>query len=63
MLLPGGGALKAEGLKTSGESRERGVSMRGGLNTPLSLGGGGSGGPPPENFLKSMSLRMHFKPF
>ena len=34
--------------------------MRGGLNPPLIRG---AGGPPPENFVKSMYLRTHFKPF
>ena len=42
-----------EAARGEGEEYERGW-------TPLSLGGQGS---PPENFVKSMYLRTHFKPF
>ena len=57
------GGTRSRSLEPSGESREgEGESMRGGgVNPPpLSLGGRGS---PPENFVKSMYLRTHFKPF
>ena len=52
----GGGALQAEDLNRVAQA----VS---GMRKPLLIGGGGSGGAPPRNFLKSMSLRMHFRPF
>ena len=66
MLLPGGGGgggggTESQSLEPSGKSckaaRGGGEYERGGVN-PLSLGG-----PPPENFVKSMYLRTHFKPF
>ena len=50
-----GGALQAEDLKRAAQA----VS---GVRKSLFIGGG-SGGAPPENFLKSTSLRMHFRPF
>ena len=43
------GGTESRSLEPSGESRERGVSMRGGLNPPLIRG---AGGPPPEIFCK-----------
>ena len=66
MLLPGGTESRTLGLldRTLGPRgfcREgRGEIMRGGLDPPLIRGAGGS---PPENFVKSMYLRTHFKPF
>ena len=51
----GGGALQAEDLNRAAQA----VS---GVRKPLLIGVG-SGGAPPGNFLKSMSLRMHFRPF
>ena len=53
-----GEALKAEGLNRA--TRGGGEYERG-LNPPVI--GGGVGGAAPETFLKSMYLRMHFKPF
>ena len=49
------GALQAEDLN-------RAVQAVSGVRTPLLIGGG-FGGAPPKIFLKSMSLRMHFRPF
>ena len=51
----GGGALQAEDLNPAAQA----VC---GMRKPLLIGGG-SGGTPPVIFLKSMSLRMHFRPF
>ena len=56
----GGGGTGSRRLEPSGASRERGREGEG-VDPPIV--GGGSGGAPPEIFLKSMSLRMHFKPF
>ena len=55
----GGGALQAEDLNQAAQFGAEGCGrgMEGGLI------GGGFGGAPPKFFLKSMSLRMHFKPF
>ena len=50
-----GGALQAEDLY-------RAVQAVSGVRKPLLIGWG-SGGAPLGNFLKSMSLRMHFRPF
>ena len=50
-----GGALQAEDLF-------RAVQAVSGVRKPLLIGGG-SGVAPPGNFLKSISLRMHFRPF
>ena len=58
-LITGGGT-ESRTLEPSGLRRERG-RIGEGVDPPLT--GGGSGGPPPEIFEKSMSLRMHFKPF
>ena len=55
------GGTSSQRLEPSGAGRGRGESMRGGEGG--SLGGGVFGGAPPDFFLKSMSLRMHFKPF
>ena len=54
--MGGGGALQAEDLNGAAQA----VSL--GVRKPLLIGGG-SGGTLPGNFLKSMSLRMHFRPF
>ena len=51
----GGGALQAKDLNRAAQA----VSE---VRKHLFIGGG-SGGAPPGNFLKSMSLRMHFRPF
>ena len=51
----GGGALQGEDLNRAAQA----VS---GVRKPLLIGGGFRGAPP-GNFLKSMSLRMHFRPF
>ena len=50
-----GGALQAEDLNRETQA----VS---GVRKPMLIVGG-SGGAPPGNFFKSMSLRMHFRPF
>ena len=50
-----GGALQAKDLNRAAQA----VS---GARKPLLIGGGFGGGPP-GNFLKSMPLRMHFRPF
>ena len=52
------GGTSSPKLEPSGGSREQGESMSGGEAHE-----GGFGGAPPIFFLKSMSLRMHFKPF
>ena len=49
------GALQAEDLF-------RAVQAVSGVRKPLLIGEG-SGGAPPGNFIKSMTLRMHFRPF
>ena len=59
-LITGGGGTESRTLEPSGSRREWG---RIGEGVDPSLAGGGSGGAPPEIFEKSMSLRMHFKPF
>ena len=51
----GGGALQAEDFNRVAQAVSR-------ARKPLLIGGG-SGGAPPGNFLKSMSLRMHFRSF
>ena len=61
MLLPGGGT-ESRSLEPSGESREvgGGGEYERGVEPPLIRGAWGAS---PENFVKFMYLRMHFKPF
>ena len=57
----GGGAVQAKGLNRVAQGVSGVEYERGGWNSPLK--GGGVPGSSPEIFLKSMSLRMHFRPF